>query len=651
MKTRIGNRGKAKAALLLLGWLCAAAAAARVTLPAVLSDGMVVQRGRPMSVWGKADAGEAVAVTLCGVTRRTVADAEGQWQVELPAMEAGGPYDMDVNGERVKDVLVGDVWLCGGQSNMELTVARVADLYGGETADYENPMIRYVKTPRVSAPWGPQDDVEEGMEWRALTREAAPSFSALAYFFAQEMWRATGVPVGIVNSSWGGSTIEAWMSGDALQAFPHCLRERDIMSRGELREAESRRARLADREWWAVLCRDDAGRHAEPTWQSAELDDSGWETVDVFSPALGHDGGRAVCGAHWLRQSVRLTSAQAAAGGAVLRLGCLVDADSVYVNGTFVGSTSYRYPPRIYPVPDGVLREGPNTVCVRLVGQSGAPSFVDGKLYALLAGGDTVRLSHAWRHKLGCEMPEWRGGENLQNVPSGMFNGMIAPLRRMAFRGALWYQGESNAERPQEYAAMLQAMMADWRGALGDVSLPFFVVQLPDYMLPHAQPAESSWAALRDAQRRAVEATREAWLVTALGLGEWNDIHPLNKKELARRVALQVRKEVYGERGLVASGPECVSMAVEDGRAVLRFAPGTDSLVQPEGGLKGFAVAGEDGVFRWAEARVADGSRVELRCDRVACPVRVRYAWDDNPAGANLANRAGLPAATFEVGL
>ena len=447
-------------------------------------------------------------------------------------MKAGGPFEMIVNDIRLKNILVGDVWLCSGQSNMELTVGRVTDKFAEEIARDENPMIRYVKIPLGNDLHGPKDDLP-GTDWMSLTEETAPSFSALAYFFAKEMYRETQVPVGIVNSSWGGSSVEAWMSEEALQKFPRQLHERDLFNSDEYRELCNRSGQMMNRFWDAALYKGDQGLHDGICWNRPELDDTDWQTVDTFSKEWGRKNGYPVSGSHWFRQKVNV-SAEQAGKEAVLRLGCMVDAASVFVNGIFVGNTFYQYPPRIYRVPASILKPGENLVTVRLINYGGAASFVPDKPYCLVWGTDTVHLSSRWKYQLGCEMPARTNSVSFQNIPTGMYNSMISPLRNLVFTGALWYQGETNTGRPNEYEELLTAMIADWREKLADKELPFFIVQLANFMQTHPHPVESNWAALREAQRRVALKVPNAALAVAIDLGEWNDIHPLNKKELAK---------------------------------------------------------------------------------------------------------------------
>ena len=290
---------------------------AKVKLPAILSDGMVLQRERSVKIWGNADKGESVTVVFKKKKFSTVAGEDGKWLVELPPMKAGGPFEMIVNDIRLKNILVGDVWLCSGQSNMELTVGRVTDKFAEEIARDENPMIRYVKIPLGNDLHGPKDDLP-GTDWMSLTEETAPSFSALAYFFAKEMYRETQVPVGIVNSSWGGSSVEAWMSEEALQKFPRQLHERDLFNSDEYRELCNRSGQMMNRFWDAALYKGDQGLHDGICWNRPELDDTDWQTVDTFSKEWGRKNGYPVSGSHWFRQKVNV-SAEQAGKDAVLR--------------------------------------------------------------------------------------------------------------------------------------------------------------------------------------------------------------------------------------------------------------------------------------------------------------------------------------------
>ena len=630
---------------LVMSVLCAFSAwtEAKVKLPAILSDGMVLQRERPVKIWGNADKGENVTVVFKKKKFSTVAGEDGKWLVELPPMKAGGPFEMTVNDIRLKDILVGDVWLCSGQSNMELTAGRVTDKFAEEIARDENPMIRYVKIPLGNDLHGPKDDLP-GADWMPLTKETAPSFSALAYFFAKEMYRETQVPVGIVNSSWGGSSVEAWMSEEALQKFPRQLHERDLFDSDEYRELCNRSGQMMNRFWDTALYKGDRGLHDGICWNRPELDDTDWQTVDMFSKEWGRKNGYPVSGSHWFRQKVNV-SAEQAGKEAVLRLGCMVDADSVFVNGISVGNTFYQYPPRIYRVPASILKPGENLVTVRLINYGGAASFVPDKPYCLAWGTDTVRLSSRWKYQLGCEMPARTNSVSFQNVPTGMYNSMISPLRNLTFTGALWYQGETNTGRPNEYEELLAAMIIDWREKLADKELPFFIVQLANFMKTHSEPVESNWAALREAQTKALKLDQVGMAVT-IDIGLADDIHPKNKQEVGRRLALLALAGSYG-KNVSSSAPVFQNYIIKGDKMELDFGQKQDGFKIKDTTLKGFTIAGPDRVFYSAEAMVQNG-KIIVSSPKVSVPLAARYGWADNP-DCNLYGENGLPVAPFRT--
>lgn len=643
------------------------AANAKVTLPAIITDGMVIQRERPITIWGWADAGEKVEITFNKKSYSITTPQDGRWKIELPAMKAGGPYKLNVNNIVVDDILIGDVWLCTGQSNMELQVRRVTDRYAKEIAEYENENIRFAKIPYGNETKGVQEDIariemksDQGdghedpkhrrnissLKWKKMTKGNLEECGALVYFYAKEMQKRKGIPIGIVNSSWGGSTVEAWMSEDALKNFPVKLHERDLYNSDEFRRVAAMQGMVTDREWAKALYKNDKGMNGAKRWYEADLDDSSWESVNMFVNDWKFDNGFIANGSHWFRQNINLTAEQAKKDG-VLRVGCIVDADSVYVNGHFVGTISYQYPPRIYNVPASILREGSNNITVRLISYGGMPSFVQDKLYCLAQDGDTINLSREWKHKLGCAMPSKPSSISFQNVPTGMFNSMINPILNLKFKGAMWYQGESNTGRSNEYEALLSSMIGDWREKFNDREMPFVVVQLANFMQHHKNPVESGWARLREAQRAVTMKTPNTALAVAIDLGEWNDIHPLNKKDLAYRIAQHMERMAYKNSSVISDGPICEKATFKDGKIEITFIKGTDKLVQ-DSDLKGFAVSTDKGGYRWVKAST-EGNKVILQGDFQGVPKAVRYGWDDNPADILLKNQAGLPASPFQI--
>lgn len=544
---------KVRLSLAVLLCFCATSMVeAKVKLPALISDGMVLQREQPVKVWGTADAGESVQVKFlkhaapAGVkggklkaAYTATADADGKWSIVLPAMKAGGPYIMQVNEIELKDILVGDVWLCSGQSNMELPVARVAEMFREEIAAYENTDIRQLKVPSIFNFHAPQQDLPQHVAWKPLTRENVMNFSALAYFFAKAKYEKDGIPVGLINSSWGGTPVEAWISEEGLKEFPKYVNDKRQYEDDAYLKSIKQTEGLNFYRWNLSLYRGDAGLHEATPWYAADYNDNDWKTVDLFSTAWATNGLNPVNGSHWFRKTVEVPQAWQGKE-ATLRLGCIVDADSVYVNGTFVGTVSYQYPPRIYTIPTGVLKAGKNTVTVRLISNNGYAHFVPEKPYKIICGTEEVSLTGDWKYRTGAQMPPAPGMMFFCYKPVCLYNAMIAPLKNFAVRGVIWYQGESNVDRRNEYASLLTAMIADWRRTFGNPELPFYIVELADFLSKEDTGGRKAWAEMRDEQARVAETNRHTRLIRNSDLGEWNDIHPLDKKTLGGRIAESV---------------------------------------------------------------------------------------------------------------
>lgn len=633
-------------------------AEAKVRLPRLVSDGMVLQRDVPLKVWGWADAGEQVQVAFRGVELQTTTDGEGRWMVELPAQEAGGPFEMQVNEITLKDILVGDVWLCSGQSNMELQVVRVMDMYREEILSYENPMIRHFKVPTLYSFAGPQEDIPYG-EWQACTQEQVMQFSALAYFFARRLYETTGVPVGLLNVSVGGSRVESWISEEGLKPYPQLYNTLGIHHSKEYVELIEKSDRMRSMLWHKRLNEVDEGLGK---WQADKLDVSDWEQFDLFSRewAVGFNGRPVsdeehpavhrpitpINGSMWLRKEFDLGELQADEE-ATLRMGCMVDADSVFVNGQFVGWTSYQYPPRIYRLPAGLLREKGNTIAVRLISQGGVSHVVPDKPYKIVQGEKEISLLGDWYFKRGAVMPALRGEAFFRWEPTALHNAMLAPTFNYAIKGALWYQGESNTGNALLYAQTFKTLVEEWRAKYQHPTLPVISVQLPGFMEVYDYPTDGGWAQLREIQRRSVEEIPMTAMAVAIDCGEWNDIHPLNKRTIADRMVAAARALAYGEK-VCYEGPSVERATANGNEVTIYFTKRGGKPVDMED-VKWCAVAGEDGRFVWADAKVERG-RLVLKSE-VENPVRVRYAWADNPEGAALKNKEGFPASPFEVEL
>ena len=523
----------------LLALLLAGHGLAAVKLPALTGDRMVLQRDRAVKLWGWADPGERVTVAYADrKSYTTEADADGRWSITLPAMPAGGPYTIRINEHTLNEVLFGDLFLCTGQSNMELPVSRVLDLFADEVAGYTNDRIRHILIPRTLDFHGPQQDIPP-TEWRSLDPQQALEFSALAYFTAKALYQRTGVPVGLVNSCWGGTPVESWISEEGIEPFPIYLNDKRLYEDDAYCDALRRTERASAVRWNGQLYAADPGYRGEKRWYAPDLDDSRWQEVGIFSRDWGRHGTYSTAGSHWLRKRVEVP-ADWAGCEATIRLGCIVDADSVYVNGTFVGTTGYQYPPRIYRIPAGVLRAGENQVTVRVISNGAWPHFVPEKPYKILCNGGEVSLEGVWRYRAGAPMPPAPGMTFFHYKPVCLYNAMIAPLANCAFKGVIWYQGESNVGRRSEYEALLTAMIADWRRTFDDAQLPFYLVELADFLSPEDVGGRQAWAEMREIQAKTAEHNANAWLIKNQDLGEWNDIHPLNKKTLGERVAEQI---------------------------------------------------------------------------------------------------------------
>lgn len=526
-----------------------------VKLPHIISDGMVVQRDRPLTLWGSAAPGETVNIRVAkGPKASVTADAAGNWRAELPALKTGKTYSIEIGDKTVADVAVGDVLLCSGQSNMELPVNRVTDMFADEIAAYRNPSIRHFVVPKEFDFETERTDVSP-TQWKSVDEDAM-NFSALAYFTAKALNEKTGLPVGIINASWGGTPVEAWISEEQLSSFPLALNQKHIYDDAAYRDHIKKVEGENYAHWNATMWGADPGLHGDVKWYDPRFDDSGWTEVDLISGTFtdgtvtgddlhnawrgndrwSNDGLNPVNGSHWLRKEIDLPASMSGKPG-VIRMGCIVDADSVYVNGTFVGTTGYQYPPRIYNIPAGVLHEGKNNVTVRLISQNGNPHFVAEKPYKIIAGDQSVSLEGKWRYHLGTPMPQGPGMMFYCYVPAVLYNGMISPVIKYPVKGTVWYQGESNVSRRNEYAPLLKTMIANWREASGDDGMPFYIVELADFLHPSDKGGRAAWAEMRKVQAEVADETPNAVLIHNSDLGEWNDIHPLDKKTLGQRVA------------------------------------------------------------------------------------------------------------------
>ena len=633
---------------------------AKVQLPRLFQSGMVLQRNKAIPVWGKADPQEKVTIRWNKREYAIVADDSGRWRIDLPKMKAGGPYVLEVRGEdgevtELSDVLVGDVWLCSGQSNIDVTIERVYPQYVDEIDHFDNNKIRLFRVQNETNTHGVQDDIRPTtINWKPLTKQNAWLFSALGSFLGIRMFEKTNVPQGIIVNSWGGTPIEAWISADSLMTdYPMQITKLAFFQNDNYVRAQMQANGEAGRRWNELLDKMDGIQ----TYPLPSCQDSDWTTINQ------NDWSWRGVGSIWLRQHIYIDKEHAGKPARLL-LGTLYDQDVTYLNGKRIGSTGYQYPPRRYDIPEGLLQEGDNVIAIRFINKNGAVHFIPEKPYMLCFGDDrfsqnpmpkdVIPLSPSWKFHLGAEMPPCPGGDvSLQNLPTTLYNAVLYPLSPYAISGVVWYQGESNTGNPAPYADYLKKLIGCWRNLWQEPQMPFVIAQLANYdgrqqtgfprpITPQTEPMNSGWAQLREAQRTVTLADPYAELAVLNDLGETVDIHPLRKKEAAERVGLCFDHLLYNNK--VKLSPQVISATVTGNHIQLTL----DQPIQ-EGDLYTFEVAGDDHRFHNVDA-ISKGNVITLlNFDTAIKPCYVRYAWKDNPITANVRSLSGLPMSSFEL--
>ncbi len=623
----------------------------RPFLSPIFSDHMVLQRGRPNTFWGWTEPGQHVRVAIEGQSAEGVSGADGKWMVKVSPPKVGGPYKIVVSGPQrltLTDVLVGDVWLCGGQSNMQFGLA--ASLNGREeVAAANHSQIRFALVP-VSMSFHPRDFTTA--PWKVCTPETVGNdawngLSAVGYFFGRALQKELKIPIGLVHDCRGGSRAESWISRPTLEGLGYVNE-----TLGSIDEADRTHHAeyMKNAEDW--IQRSDAGSMGN-AWANPDLDDTGWNKVSL--PASYSDlgfGGH--LGVTWFRTEIDLPQTLPA-GDATLSLGAIADADWTWVNGNRVGSTAEYRLGRNYAVSSAMLRPGRNQITVRVLSTGVTDGFMSpGKeLLLKLADGTQVPLANGnWRVKQGLNLWEGKGEfpwgiEGAMSTPLVHYNSMIYPVAPLAVRGAIWYQGESNAYQSRPYVQIMQDVAKDWRAAFETDNFPFLQVQLANFQARGDQPGDSAWAALREAQWLSSRKIPGGGLVTAVDIGDAADIHPKNKRDVGIRLANLALKQVYGRSKIVASGPIFRSFRIEGSSLRVRFEATNGGLAVHGPALKGFSLAGSDRKFYWADAKIV-GNEVVLTSAEVKVPVAARYAWADNPE-ITLYNGAGLPAFPFRT--
>lgn len=620
----------------------------QVRLPKLVSSGMVLQRDANTNIWGWASAGEKITVTFIGSSYEATADEKGKWIIQLPKLKPGGPFGMEIKGSNVislEDIVIGDVWICSGQSNMEMMMAGLKGKYPEDIATSENKFIRHFAVPRKHMFSKSLEDVSSGT-WVSADPVSVLRFTAAGYYFARNLYEKYKVPIGLINATLGGARTESWMSDEALKPFPplyeDALKYKDTTVITQT-EAEDRK-RITE---WHKRAKETDVAYADPTgpYTKTDYDVSQWNDITLpsfwSSSPLGP-----INGVVWFRREFEVPSSLTAKA-AKLNFGNIVEADSVFINGKFVGSRPSQYITRTYELPAGLLVPGKNSITVRVVCPSGRGGFVPEKQYAIVSDDETIDLSGTWKYKLGTKMESLVGSSFIQWKATGLYNGMIVPLQKYTIKGVLWYQGEANVGRSEQHRTLFPALIKNWREKWNQGDFPFLFVQLPNFNEAKTEPSDGNWARFRETQTASLSVPMTGMAV-AIDIGEWNDIHPLNKKDVGYRLALAAEKVAYNERRVVYSGPLYKSMKVKGNKIIITFTSTGGGLVAKGGALKQFAIAGEDKKFVWADATIRNNT-IEVSSDQVAKPVAVRYAWADNPEGANLYNKEGLPASPFRT--
>lgn len=626
----------------------------QVKLPAIIRDSMILQRDKKINIWGWAGVGEKVRIHFNHTTYKTTTNKNGKWIIQLPPMKAGGPFTMEISGRNkivLHDILFGDVWLCAGQSNMEHQMKLHAVYYADEIANADNPNIRQFKIPNTTNLVQPQDDLNGG-SWKCANPTDVKEFSAVAYFFAKALYEKYHVPIGIINASWGGIPIEAMMSEDALIDFPSVLSTVEKNKDTGYVNASNRKAFI---EMQAKPKPDDKGITGK--WYDVNYIPKDWKRIAV--PGFWEDQVlKNLDGAVWYRKEINVP-ASLLNKPAKIFLGRIVDADELYINGTKVGATGYMYPQRRYTIPGNVLKLGKNILIVHVTNNYGKGGFVPDKPYQLFAGNDTIDLSGYWQYKVGYVKSPLNTisntGITLQYQPTALYNSMIAPLIHYSIKGFVWYQGESNTGNAGEYSKLQPAMIKDWRKKWNDSDIPFLFVQLPGFGDYDFQPGESQWAEFRSAQAKSLLVPNTAMAV-AIDVGEWNDVHPDNKKPVGERLAAAAEKIAYNEN-IVYSGPVFQSATIEGNKIIVTFTNTGSGLIfkgasyiSPLAGdaTGAFYIAGDDKKFVTAIAKI-EGNTIIVTSNEITAPTYVRYAWADNPLHPDLYNKEGLPAVPFNT--
>ena len=607
---------------------------------------MVLLRDQEQKLLGQTTPYTDVTLNFLTQTFHTLSDAKGNFSIRLPGMPAGGPYKMVLIGDEtitIEDIYYGDVYLISGQSNMELPIRRTLHYNAEEISHANENHIRYFAVPKQYQFDAPAADLEDG-SWISVTPETILSMSAVGYYFAKEIYDQYLIPIGLIEAAVGGAPIEAFISEETLQKFG---RYDSILKQNKQKsyvdgviDTDTKRMQ----HWFQTLDHLDLGLK-QPEWYQPEYQEEGFASHTV--PDLFRDNTLgAVRGSFWFRKTFTMPK-DYQEEDSILYLGSIIDSDQVYLNGTLIGRTEYRYPPRCYPIPNGLLKKGRNTLAVRLISSTNAGGFVPEKPYGIKYGLKFFDLSGTWQYRIGAACETLLPQTFFTNMPAGLYQGMIYPLRNYIIKGVVFYQGESNDSHPEWYEELFKAMIEDWRTLFCNPSLAFFYVQLSNFGDHKRFGSGTNWAYLREAQRHILKVPNTAMAVT-LDLGEYNDLHPQNKQAVGKRLALAARALLYGEeityQGPLISGYNFTRL---ENRPYLDliFSFAENGLYILGDQIQTLELSMDGSSWERASAAIVKNKlRIPVTAD---LPSFVRYAFENNPEGANLYNAEGLPASSF----
>lgn len=638
--------------LLIISFISTAKIFADVTLPKIFGDNMVLQRNRSIPVWGWSDPSETITIKFNHQTRTVQADRKGNWKVNLDKELAGGPYQLVIKGKNTvtfKNVLVGEVWICSGQSNMEMPIEGWGKVnnYEREIASANYPQIRHIKIPNTINST-PQKDIPQGdpiaTGWKVCSPATAGDFTAAGYFFARELYDQLKVPIGLINTSWGGTHVETWTSREAFEGSPEF---KDMISHMPQLNLDS----LAAVRKQAIMKKIETLQGSLPSsnetasWASADFDDHKWPQMQL--PSLWEQKQLSdLDGVVWFRKTIEV-SASDAGKEATLELAMIDDNDVTYVNGVKVGGINSYNQHRKYTIPAGVLKAGKNVITVRVEDTGGGGGiYGEGADMKLAIGDNVISLAGNWLFQVE-QVYTNAGALGPNSYPTLLFNAMVNPLIPYAFEGVIWYQGEANADRAYQYRKAFPLMITDWRKHWGAGDFPFYFVQLASFNQANGNSNKgSTWAELREAQTMTLSLPNTGMIVTT-DIGNSNDIHPKDKQDVGKRLAAIALHNVY-QKNVVYSGPMYKSMKVEGNKVIISFTNVGSGLVVKNGPLKGFEIAGLGQQFFPANATI-EGDQVIVQNDNIKIPAAVRYGWKDDAGEDNLFNKEGFPASPFRT--